>query len=105
MQLCLLNSSSLLRHHAAVHWKDVTCYECRSSACKEQHWSGDIARLSKSCEGANASNFATSSGLLVGPSLIAVRTQLGAMAFTRMRYGAHSTAHDRVMLTTAPLAA
>jgi hypothetical protein len=28
----LLNSLTLLRHHATVHWKDVTCYKCRSRA-------------------------------------------------------------------------
>ncbi|HEU5322007.1 MAG TPA: hypothetical protein VFX28_14465 [Methylomirabilota bacterium] len=39
------------------------------------------------------------------PRVKGVRTQVGATAFTRMPWRAHSTASARVMLTTAPFVA
>src|SRR6185503_4835639 len=55
--------------------------------------------------GVIASMRLTRSGLSVMPRISGVRTQVGAMAFTRMPWLAHSTASARVMLTTAPFVA
>jgi len=55
--------------------------------------------------GVSSSMRRTSSGFSVMARVRGVRTHVGAIAFTRMPWRAHSTASARVMLTTAPLVA